>query len=59
MNTIFPLKFGSNMDKTQMLKVKVGSKFISNPTFGSVHLCPKFGLKQPALFECEAMQDQR
>jgi len=34
------------------LKVKVTIlNYIFNPTFGFVHILPKFGLKQPSIFK--------
>jgi len=48
-------KFGSNMDKPNVglkIKKKIQLKvefFIFKPTFGFVHIWPKFGFKQPSI----------
>jgi len=40
-----------NAIKNVQLKVKVGLiwNYIFNPTFGFVHILPKFGFKQPSI----------
>jgi len=52
---LFQPKFGSNLDKPKCWVRNVIStvhflNYIFNPTFGCVHIWPKFGLKQPSIF---------